>query len=183
MRRNAELINSYASGISTMKPVFNSVSEQKDKVKELIQANRDLFFEYYKTQSIIAFTNLTTFVRINGLKFSISELVRLNQDARRLNMKNRTRLGSNERDEDSSALSLLFKSYNNMNTDAANRTGVQNIGQKDGPEIVLYFDEKSKQKDLHLFHELIDTIQGQLETINAVTPVVEDVPTRPETQV
>jgi hypothetical protein len=153
MVQNSEEIQKYSGGYSHIKPAFGSEEAQKDEVKRRIQSNVDLMNEYLKLKKILNLTNLVVKVNFNGVSYSLDDL---------LTMKRKL-------------LALMSRTYSSMDVSNLQRL-VHSMKDSESrtPHVVQYFDEKFKNEKLREVQDLIDNIDSRLETINATTPVVDD---------
>jgi len=154
MDKNNADISKYCGGLSNMKPPFGSDEEQRKEVMKRIQSNSDYIKEYLRLKRQLEFTNLVVKVKINGVNYSLSELLVIKR-----------RLGTKmEKTFTSLDVNRLNNNLNSMR-DSENKV----------PQVVQYYDEKFKNEELRKVQDLIDNITSRLETINATTPIIEDI--------
>lgn len=150
MKHNCNAIEKYASQVSSEKPIFESEKEQKNQVRQLIQANKDLFEEYLSLKDKIDKTNATVEITIGDETRTINQFLNIHR-----------KMGKNLTDtftslNDNNGYSKLLK-YKDENI-----------------HIIRHYDEKSKNNNLRYWQDLIGDISGKLEVVNATTDIIED---------
>ncbi len=153
MKSNTDSITTYSSSVSTEIPLFKTEDTQKREVANLIQANGDLLKEYLRLKRRIEETNLKTIVEIGGVEHTISDLLIIKRKL----------------------AGIMVNTYRALNErQGENRKGSAGIGP-DGtrPHIIRFYDEKEKNEGLRKWQDLYDNIDSRLETINALTDLVE----------
>ena len=156
MLANQQDINKYASKLNSEKAIFETEEEQKKQVQSLIQANEDLLVRYLDLKKNIEYTNLMIQVDLGGKKYFLSDLIVLKR-----------KLGE-----------LIVGTYNQLNTNAASSKMLINRGSNtmvDGKpiQVEMMYNEKAKNEKLREWKDLLDAIDGKLETINATTDLME----------
>jgi len=157
MESNIRSINQYASIVSNERPLFGDEKSQKKEVQALIQSNIDLHKEALKLKNRIERTNLQTIVEIQGVEYTISDLLFLDRS-----MKN-----------------LITGTYEALNINYA-QTRLGQMGMR-GAHVAAgetlrvehMYDEKEKNKQLRVWNDLFDNISARLEVINATTPLLD----------
>jgi len=145
-------ITEYASKPSNEKPIFESEDKQKKEVKSLIQSNEDLLVEYLTLKRQIEFTNLMTIVEINGVKYSISEMLVLKRKGAQLMKKTYEALNVSQSE-------YKVRNYTNTTKDIS---------------IDRFYSEEEKNNNLSKWQEIYDNIESRLEVINATTDLRTD---------
>lgn len=154
--RNITQITQYASSVSVEKPVFGNDTEQKKKVEELVQANKDLTLEYMHLKKRVDMTNLTTVVTIGKDTYTIADLLILRRGLSK----------------------LIVQTYQALNTgygDARLNSIGRNVALQPGekpPYVVRFYDETRKFESLQECQSRDDEIEQRLEVINATTELV-----------
>lgn len=153
MQDNCTSISTYSSSVSTEKPLFETEAAQKKEVDSLIQANGDLLKEYLYLKKKIEETNLRTTVEIGGVGYIISDLLIIKRKL----------------------ANTMVRTYRALNEEQGERrkgsTGIGPEGNR--PYVVRFYDEKEKNEGLRKWQDLYDNIDSRLETINALTDLVE----------
>ena len=148
--RNREETIKYSSGLSNEKPVFETEKAQSEYVARLIQSTEDLVKRYLDLKSAIEYTNLKTKVTIHGETRSISEWLVYKRNLAGI------RHHAYQAANDSVALGRKSK-------DAAALKDVQ---------IVRYYDEAVMNAKLRNLIEILGSLDGTLEVINATTELM-----------
>lgn len=153
MQANCVSISTYSSSVSTEKPLFETETIQKKEVAGLIQANGDLLNEYLYLKKRVEETNLRTTVEIGGVSYIISDLLVIKRKLAQ----------------------TMVRTYRALNDEQGERrkssTGIGPDGAS--PHVVRFYDEKVKNEGLRKWQDLLDNIESRLETINALTDLVE----------
>lgn len=150
---NSTSITLYASSVSTEKPLYETESAQRAEVMSFIQSSQDLLAEYLKLKRKIEETNLRTIVEIGGIKYAISDLLVIKRKM----------------------ANLMVRTYRALNEEQGDKRKVSAGLGPDGqrPHTVRYYDEKEKNEGLRHWQDLYDNIDSRLETVNALTDLVE----------
>lgn len=157
MANNIQSINQYASIVSNERPLFGDEKTQRKEVQALIQSNIDLHKEYLKLKNRIERTNLQTVVEIQGVEYTISDLLVLDRSLR----------------------NLVTGTYEALNTNhAQSRLGQMgmrgaHVAAGETLRVEHMYDEKDKNKQLKVWNDLFDNISARLEVINATTPLLD----------
>ena len=157
MESNIRSINQYASIVSNERPLFGDEKTQKKEVQALIQSNIDLHKEALKLKNRIERTNLQTIVEIQGVGYTISDLLFLDRS-----MKN-----------------LISGTYEALNTKYAQGRLAQmgmrgsHVAAGETLRVEHMYDEKAKNEQLRVWNDLFDNISARLEVINATTPLLD----------
>lgn len=157
MEDNTKRINEYASILSTDRPSFGSEDEQRKEVKALIQANWDLVKEYLRTKQDIELTNLKTTLEIDGVKYTLSELLVIKRKLAK----------------------SMMNTYSALNDQATMcRIGI-GLGRNQSaegktPVIEKLYDERERIDGLRKWQDLYDNIESRLEVVNATTDIVKE---------
>jgi len=153
MAANSSSITLYASSVSTEKPLFETETVQKKEVESLIQANGDLLSEYLRLKKQIEETNLRTVVTIGGIDYVISDLLIIKRKM----------------------AGFMLRTYRALNEEQANKRKVSASVGPDGTKAytVRFYDEKGKNEGTRHWQDLYDNIDSRLETINALTDLIE----------
>lgn len=154
--RNTERIQEYAAIPSNERPQLGSEAEQKEEIKRLIQANRDIVSEYIHLKKRVDMTNLITNVTIGKESFKIADLLILRRGLAKRMEATFTALNTKLSDE----------KIRQMQT----RIAVQS-GEKPVHTVRLY-DENHRIEKLQEWQSLQDEIEQRLEVINAMTELV-----------
>jgi hypothetical protein len=153
MAKNTAEITQYSSMLSTERPLFDSETEQKKEVASRIQANKDLMQEYLNLKFLIEYSNLHTFVEINGVKYSISALLVIKRTLAK----------------------KMLDTYSALNQSAAQgrlRSGMVSPTGDKQVQVLSMYDEKDKNRGLAEWQNLYDNIESRLEVINATSDLV-----------
>ncbi|MCK5019064.1 MAG: hypothetical protein KAS32_18535 [Candidatus Peribacteraceae bacterium] len=152
MQSNDEAITRYASMVSTERPYFKDEDEQKKEVSSLVQANTDLFNNYLAIKKRIEMTNLTVTVLMDGVDYTIGDLLAIKR-----------RMGR-----------FMLNTFNSLN-DSAAASRVRSAPVVDGEraQVVRLYDEKTKNEALAKWQLLYDNISSRLEVVNATTNLVD----------
>ena len=145
---NNKNITKYSSIINCERPIFNSVEEQKQKVKLLINENTLLCEEYLILKDKIDYTNNTIKIEINN------ELRTINQF---LNLKRK--IGK-----------LLISTYESLNESYSENRFCNFRGNN--IRIERMYDESYKIENLDYWNDILEQIDGKLEVYNATTDIL-----------
>lgn len=153
MADNIKSITTYASSVSTEKPLFENEAVQKKEVAGLIQANDDLLSEYLHLKKRIEATNLQITAEIGGVKYLISDLLVIKRKL----------------------ANIMVNTYRALDDSVGEQRKASSGAGPDGsrPHVVRYYDERVKNEGLRRWQDLYDNIDSRLETINALTDLVE----------
>lgn len=151
MDSNSIKITKYSSIVSTERPAFENEEVQKTELKALTQANKDLLKIYLILKNKIDKTNLTITVSIDGVEYTINELLVLK---RRLIQK-------------------MINTYQALNEEEAYDRFRKFASNDKEAKIVRLYNEKDKNENLNFWQNLRDNIDSRLEVINATTDVIE----------
>ncbi len=154
INQNREEITRYSSAINTEKPLFANENQQREAVKELLQANTDLVKRNMKLKKAIEKTNLEVKVTIEGTEWSLSEFLMLNRKYAKMMMD--TYAAQND-----SAGEMRLRTVGSMK-DSEGKT----------PHVVRFYDEKKKNEGRKEWMDLADSITTRLEVINATTELI-----------
>ena len=153
MAKNIELITKYSSQPSKEKPILKDEANQRATITSLVESNRCHEERRRWLKMRIEFTNLMTVVEIKGKKFTISELIQLKQ-----------RGGAEW-------IIKSFQAMNDLNYHGGRRVLVGQAVPDE--EITRYYDEEFKQKQIEIWQDLVNAIDGQLEVKTAMTELIE----------
>lgn len=154
--RNITQISQYASSVSVEKPVFGNDTDQRKKVEELVQANKDLVAEYLHLKKRVDMTNLTTKVTIGKDTYTIADLLILRRGIAKLMAQ---------------TYSAMNTSYGDQRLASLGRNVALQPGEKP-PFVVRFYDETRKYEALQECQSRDDEIEQRLEVINATTELV-----------
>jgi len=144
-------ITRLASGTSIEKPIMGSEREQMTEVTSLLQANTDLFNRYLDLKTGLEKTNLATIVTIGGVTKTVSEWLVI-----------RRKLGKMQTE----SLMALNDKEGQHRLRGQDRPGELSV------QIVRYYDEKDRMRNLAAHRDRIESIDGTLEVVNATTDVI-----------
>lgn len=147
MDKNSKKITEYASSLDSERVQFGTPKEQEKEVAGLVQANEDLMVNFLNLKTSIDQTNLNTKVDIEGKVYTIAEL---------LIVKRRM-------------ASFMVNTYRALNEDKGR--GLQRH-RSDNAKVIVFFDEKKKNKGLEQWETLYERIDSRLEVVNATTELV-----------
>ncbi len=153
MNKNRELIQKYASQVSTEKTYFESKQAQTKEVKSLLQSNADMCATYMALKVKIEKTNLATEINFKNKTHTISELL----------MYKRV-LGTE--------IIQTYKSLNSQAGDHSLRSRFAGVSGKDA-QIERFYSESEKNEQLEYWSDFIDSIDGRLEVVNATTDLID----------
>ena len=151
---NAE-VTRYASGLSSRKPLFDTEDKQLQEVKSLTQSSVDLVQEYLKLKRRIDLTNLAITVDIEGQRRTIAEW---------LIVKRKT----------ADLMIGVFSALDDSAASAARREDRMYSGEGKSPQVVKYYKEEAKMKELRSWQDVKEAIDGRLEVVNATTSLVAE---------
>lgn len=150
--KNTLQINEYAALPDTERLHFGTKDAQAKEIKSLIQANADLVDTYLKLKQRIEYTNLKTMVEINGIKYSISEMLVLKR----------------------SLAKLMVATFNALNDNQARTRSVSHLGRSEkAPIVEKFYNESEKTQGQRSWDDLYHAIDSRLEVINATTELIE----------
>ena len=153
MGKNTIQINEYAALPDTERLHFGTKDAQMKEIKGLIQANADLVNTYLGLKQRIEYTNLKTMVEINGIKYSISEMLVLKR----------------------SLAKLMVATFNALNdSQARSRSTSSHLGRSEkAPIVEKFYNESEKTQGQRSWDDLYHAIDSRLEVINATTELLE----------
>jgi hypothetical protein len=150
--KNTLQINEYAALPDTERLHFGTKDAQAKEIKSLIQANADLVNTYLKLKQRIEYTNLKTMVEINGITYSISEMLVLKR----------------------SLAKLMVATFNALNDNQARSRSTSHLGRSEkAPIVEKFYNESEKTQGQRSWDDLYHAIDSRLEVINATTELVE----------
>ena len=152
MVKNSQSISEYAAVSDNERLPFGNKDAQSKEVRSLIQANGDLLQRYLNLKKQIEKTNLETIVEVNGIKYTISDLLILKRKLAK----------------------LMVGTYQALNENAA-RARVTQMRRGQGerePVIERYYSEGDKVAGIREWDDLYHAIDSRLEVINATTPLL-----------
>jgi hypothetical protein len=150
MDKNSKQITEYAALPDNERLHFGTKEAQKKEIKGLIQANIDLATNYINLKQRIEKTNLATKVEINGVTYTISEMLIYKRTLAK----------------------VLVNTFKALNDGQARLRVVQARGEKQ-PIIEKFYDETDKNNGERMWDDLYHTIDSRLEVINATTELVD----------
>jgi len=152
MGKNTVQINEYAALPDTERLHFGTKDAQMKEIKSLIQANADLVDTYLKLKQRIEYTNLKTIVEINGIKYSISEMLVLKR----------------------SLAKLMVSTFNALNDSQARSRSTSHLGRSEkSPIVEKFYNESEKTNGQRNWDDLYHAIDSRLEVINATTELID----------
>ena len=160
MSRNQEYIERYSSMVSTQVPSFNSIEEQREKVRSLLQENIDYAMNRIHLKEQINYTNLMTKVVLGGKSWRLQNLLDFHRG-----------IAGDIRD-----------TYDSL-TDRSGQNQLRSAPTVEGrsPQVIRLYDENMKLTELDRWDTFKEEIGTRLEVINAVTELLEiPVPRRVE---
>ena len=147
--RNFALIEQYSSSLNGAL-MFATKEQQEQEIFSLVQANQDLVRRGAHLRRCLAYTNAQVTVNVGGCTRSIAEW----QAYRSCGFDN------------------LISTYSAMNDNKARTDSYDNRGTE-FPQVTLFYDEGMKQHDLEVMYSQRDSLDAQLEIINATTDLIE----------
>jgi hypothetical protein len=155
MERNSDDITKYSSLLSNEKPYFDTEQKQREEVQKLIQANLDLELEYCRIKAAVDYTNLRTFVNIEGDERTIHDWLTV------------LRKTGN----------ILIRTYKSLSTNEARNRQMRfpSRGDKEAsPVVVRLYDENEKRNGQRRWEDLTSgkIIESRLEVVNATTQLI-----------
>lgn len=153
INKNTEQISEYAALPDNERLHFGTRENQMKEIKKLIQANEDLVQTYLSLKQRIELTNLKTIVEINGVKYTISEMLVLKRVLAK----------------------TMVNTFNALNdTKARARVTSHSLARSEkAPIVEKYYDELDKTSGQRAWDDLYHTIDSRLEVINATTELME----------
>lgn len=151
MNKNNDSIQKYSSQPSNERPYFQDEDSQKKEVKNLVQSNKDLLANYLDLKKKIERTNLETTVEMDGVKYTISDLLVLK---RRL-------------------AKTMIDSFSSMNDQNAKQGLMTMRGSDSSIKIERFYDERERMDGLRKWQDFYDNIDSRLEVVNATTDIIE----------
>jgi len=153
--RNERNITRYSSMVSTERPLFETEDSQEKEVVSLLKSNIDLVKEYLLIKNRVENTNLQVKVEIDGVTYTLSDLLILDRKLASLMISTYKSLNDNE---GISRLRLV-------------RTQVPSEGRT--PYVKRFYKETTRNEGLRFWQDLKDNIISRLEVINATTDLIE----------
>ena len=152
MSRNQEYIERYSSMVSTQVPSFNSIDEQREKVRSLLQENIDYAMNRIHLKEQVNYTNLMTQVVLGGKSWSLQNLLDFHRG-----------IAGDIRD-----------TYDSL-TDRSGQNQLRSAPTVEGrsPQVIRLYDENMKLTELDRWDTFKEEIGTRLEVINAVTELLE----------
>jgi len=153
MNKNIEQISEYAALPDNERLHFGSRDAQMKEIRKLIQANTDLLQNYLNIKKRIELTNLKTVVEINGVKYTISEMLVLKRVLAK----------------------IMINTFNALNDSKARMrlSGHSSRTNEKAPIIEKYYDEAEKTSGQRTWDDLYHAIDSRLEVVNATTELLE----------
>ena len=151
MIKNNNSIQKYSSQPSNERPYFQDEATQKKEVKNLLQSNKDLLSNYLALKKKIEKTNLETTIEMDGVKYTISDLLVLK---RRL-------------------AKIMIDSFDSMNDKSAKQSLMSMRGTDSSIKIERFYDERERMEGLSKWQDFYDNIDSRLEVVNATTDIIE----------
>lgn len=151
MNKNNDSIQKYSSQPSNERPYFQDEATQRKEVKNLVQSNKDLLSNYLELKKRIEKTNLETIVEMDGVKYTISDLLVLK---RRL-------------------AKIMIDSFDSMNDKNAKHGLMSMRGTDNTVKIERFYDERERMDGLRKWQDFYDNIDSRLEVVNATTDIIE----------
>ena len=152
MTKNCASITEYAACPDNERLPFGDKAAQAKEVRGLIQSNGDLLQRYLELKKKIERTNLETVVEVNGVRYTISDLLVLKRKLAK----------------------QMVQTYNALNDgQARNKVAQMRRGQGEKEPIVeKFYDERDKVAGIREWDDLYHAIDSRLEVINATTPLI-----------
>jgi hypothetical protein len=156
MGNNTAEIQKLSSQPSNIKPLMaEGADAQRKKIRELAQANEDLAKRYILLNAKINYTNLFTTVEIEGVKYSLNDLLQY----RRILAK---------------SIEGGYVAMNDNNfTHQTLASSRQGGGYSGDVTIERYYDETFKQNQLEKWQTFYHNIDSRLEVKNATTELLD----------
>ena len=152
---NNTQIQRLSSQPSNEKPYMVEGAEaQRKKIRELTQSNTDLTKRYLEINSRINYTNLFTTVEIEGVKYTLNDLLQFRRKLSRMN-----------------EAGFAAMNDNNYNKEAIGKARAG--GYSADVVIERYYDETYKQHNLETWQTFYHNIDSRLEVKNATTELLE----------
>jgi hypothetical protein len=157
MDDNIRRIQQYSSMVSVEKAIYDTEQKQKEEVKKLIQSNVDLLKQIMKVQRQIEEMNLKTKIEIDGIYYTISDLLLLKRGMIQTMVRTYEALN----DQEGKNRMMYYRS------DGGGKT------YNSQPQLVRLYDEEVKNNGLNVWKYFEDNINSKLEIVNATTDVTE----------
>jgi hypothetical protein len=153
MEKNMESISKYSSLLNTERPYFETEDRQRQEVKSLLQANKNLMEEYLTLKKNLEYTNLNVVLELGGKEYSISELLVLKRKMAR----------------------TMIDTYGSLNAKSANLrlSSSRMRGEEKTPQAVRLYKEEDKNAGLAQWQDIYDNIDSRLEVLNATEDLKE----------
>jgi hypothetical protein len=155
MDTNSTDIEKYSSQPSSERPYFETEAKQAAAVKSLMQANEDLRLRYHDLKNRVEYTNLMTIVTFEGAKLRLSEVLSLQRTL-------------------SKKMERTYTAMNDIQGQARLRqiSHVTASGEK-APYVVRFYKEEEKRDKQNKWRVLMESININLEVVNATTPLLD----------
>jgi len=152
LKGKAADIEKYASMVSTAVPQFDTVEAQRDKVKELLQGNKDLVTYDNEIRRRIILTNLLTRVFFAGTERSLQEIL----------------------DGHRHGIPAMRRGYEALNENSGTRNLHRAPSVEGKPtQVVRLYSEQERLDGLKWCDDFEDEYRTRIEVINATTPLQE----------
>lgn len=157
IRRIGEL----SAGLSNMKPEFDTVDAQTEKVKSLVQSVEDLVQRKFELKQAVMRANLDTKVSWGGKDYTLQEVLLMKESGR-----------------GESGYSLLLSMLKALKVDHRVEAEAQRqSGEKQKVEVVRYFDVKQRDAKEDKLLDLMQNLDNLIEHANFTTMIdIEPLP-------
>ena len=155
--KSQQEISNFCSILSNEKCTFEGGEDaQKRHVSSLIQQCEDWVNEATILKMRIDLTNINTVVEIDGMKFTLSQLIQMKQ----------TRMGG--------FADLMINTYDCLNTkNSVDRRRMNTMHSSDQPiQVVALYKEQDRINGISKWTNIRDKITGRLEVENAKTSLL-----------
>lgn len=172
IEKQKEDLRKYSSSISNWTPEFGSAEAQRKEVEALLQSTLDLIDRQRWLKRCIAFTNSVSKLEIDGLTYSIAELLAIKSEARSTSYGDRrgTPATDPSRDQTCSVYDCLCDANGKALLAQYNKNA---NNEKDGSTVVLYYDEAKKKARYDKWYDFVTKITSELEIFNARTKLLD----------
>ena len=153
-------IASHCADLDCMQPTYGSAEEQKKKINEWLQSHHDLALSLTNLKKAISETNLATNVTIkigkNEIARSIAEWIIRRREI----------------------IDLEINAYSSLTDRSLTEKGLRAMGNVDeskklsNARVRFYFDATNRDEQIDLLKEEKDSIDKNLEIINATTELI-----------
>jgi hypothetical protein len=152
IEKNTVRIAELSSKLDSEKPIYATEADQRKAINELAQSNEDLAMRYMQLRAQRDYTNMFTYVAMNGKEYSISELVLLRQ-----------KLGK-----------LIISTYEAMSDKAAEaKLSSRMYASSTNAKVERLYDEETRMNKLNDWQDFIGRIDARLEVVNATTQLMD----------